>query len=117
MRSVKWAAHVCAAAMLLLAAGAPASAQTATFSAIRDAVPVKYFESATTAPSSTDPNRLVIGLDSGFDFKTFTSNDFTVSALPFSNRTAADTISFLVTAPDGYYVSKITYTQRGVALT
>ena len=43
------------------------------------------------------------------------SRTFAASTLPFGNRSASDTINLVVTAPDGFYVSKITYTQRGIA--
>jgi hypothetical protein len=39
------------------------------------------------------------------------------ATLPFSHRTAMDTISFKIKAPLGFYVSKITYTQRGTGFT
>jgi len=49
----------------------------------------------------------------GLDPTTFLPADF----VAFSNRVAMDTISFLVKAPLGYYISKIVYTQRGAAST
>jgi hypothetical protein len=85
----------------------------ATFSAISDAVPAKFFDAATSAPDAADPNRLIIGFDMGIDFRTFTGNDFRASAFPFSHRVAMDTISFTIDAPSGFYISKVTYTQRG----
>jgi hypothetical protein len=112
MRSVNSVACVSAMTAILFGGASFAQAQV-SFSDVRDAVPSRFFESATTAASATEPNRLIIGFDSGFDFSTFTYTDFRASALPFSNRSAADTLSFVATAPQGYYVSKITYTQRG----
>jgi hypothetical protein len=60
-----------------------------------------------------DPNTLIIGLNSGFDFQTWKFNDFRASTLAFSHASAMDTIKFTVEAPQGYYIASITYTQRG----
>jgi hypothetical protein len=100
---------------LLLAGVHPSAAQVVTFSEVTDAVPTKFFDAATSQPNPLNANELLIGLNTGFDFQTWTTNDFRASTLPFSNRTAADTLKFVVTAPDGFYISKITYTQRGTA--
>jgi hypothetical protein len=121
---LKFACVIAVAALVLSAAG-PASAQSAaaagapaaTFVQIRDAVPGKFFAAAKTDPDPTNPNRLVIGFNDGIDVATFTSRDFSVNTAAFGNRVAADTIRFVVKAPDGYYVSKITYLQRGSAST
>jgi hypothetical protein len=94
---------------IALSVAAPAHAQVAKFSGIHDAVPLKFFDSAGTKPSLTNPNKLIIGLDSGLDQTTFTSNQF----MAYSYHHAMDTISFTVTAPTGYYIAKITFTQRG----
>jgi hypothetical protein len=115
MRLPRPAAHVLIAMAFLVSAAARAGAQEATFSDVRDAVAGKFFDSASTQPNPLNPNQLLIGFNTGFDFATFTFNDFRASTLPFSNRSAADTISFVVTAPSGYYVSAIRYTQQGTA--
>jgi len=103
--------------VLVLGLAGRAQAQHAKFSAIRDAVPSRFFESATSHPSAANPGELIIGFDSGIDLTNFTSNEFAVNTLAFGNRSASDTISFVVRAPLGYYVSKITYVQRGSAST
>jgi hypothetical protein len=118
-------ARVIAVAAFVLSAAGPASAQiaaaagapAATFVQIRDAVPGKFFAPAKTEPDPANPNRLVIGFNDGLDAATFTTRDFSVSTAAFGKRIAADTIRFVVKAPDGYYVSKITYVQRGSAST
>jgi len=115
MKAAKLAASVCAMGAMLLSAGLPAAAQTATYSDIRDAVAAKYFDAATSSVDAADPNRLVIGLDTGLDLDTLKVADFIASPLAFHDRTVADTISFVVTAPKGFIVSKITYTQSGTA--
>ena len=99
-------------AMLLTAAGA--QAQTVRFKTINDAVPLKYFNAATTAPDPSNPNRLIIGFNTGLDPTTFITNEFLAT---FGRRVAMDTISFSIKAPLGFYVSKITYTQTGAGST
>jgi hypothetical protein len=63
-----------------------------------------YFSAAGTAPAPNNPNTLIIGLD---NFRAGGSG--LTRALPVAH----DTISFLVTAPDGYYIRSLTYTQTG----
>lgn len=109
--------YAAVAMALVLGSAFTAQAQVVTFSSIRDAVPVKFFDAALSRPSAANRNRLLIGFDTGFDLATATMNDFTASTLPFGNRSASDTISFVVTAPSGYYVATLTYTQRGSAST
>lgn len=106
-----WIAGVTA---LILTGVSTARAQTVTFSDISDAVPGRFFDAATTAPHELDANTLVIGFNSGLDFRTWKFNDFRASTLAFSHTIAMDTISFTVEAPEGYYISGITYSQRGM---
>ena len=35
-----------------------------------------------------------------------------MSALPFSHKSAMDTISFTIEAPDGHFISKVIYAQE-----
>lgn len=109
-RRFAWVAGV---TFLTMTGAAAVSAQTVTFSEIRDAVPGRFFNAATTAVSELDPNTLNIGLESGLDFATFKFREFRASSLAFSHASAMDTISFTVEAPEGYYIAAITYTQRG----
>jgi len=92
-------------------------APTARFLGISDAVPSNFFDASTSAPDPLDPNSLVIGLATGSDPTTLIARDFRASALPFSHQSAMDTISFTIEAPACCYVSKVTYTQRGVGST
>lgn len=86
---------------------APASAQNATFTDIRDAVPLRFFSAAQTAVEpgpNTLETTLVIGLEAGV-------NSFRASAQVdnlIGTRLAADTLSFTINAPPGHYVSSIT---------
>lgn len=110
MKSLAWVAGF---TVLALTAVSAAHAQTVTFSAINDAVPSRFFDAATSAPDPLDPNKLIIGLNTGFDSTIWKFKGFTASTAAFYYLTAADTISFRVEAPAGFYVSRITYTQRG----
>src|SRR5262245_36993093 len=101
--------------LMVLCVTTAAHAQVARFRSIRDAVPSKFFDAATTAPDPSNPNKLVIGLNSGLDQTTFITTEF-VAFTPY-RRAAMDTISFTVNAPAGFYVAKITYNQRGVGFT
>ena len=101
-------------AMILSALASPAYAQRVTFSQITDAVGKRFFNPATTAPDPANPNRLIIRMHSGTDWTTSKGTDFRASTAAFSYTSAMDTIRFRVTAPAGYYIAKITYTQRGV---
>ena len=95
-------------AVLLLIA-AVANAQTVTFTDINDAVPSRFFDAASSVPESTDPNTLVIGLNTGFDGTIWKYRDFKASLLAYSYPSATDTISFVIHSPEGYYVSTVTY--------
>jgi hypothetical protein len=116
MASGKWTGYATAVAVLVLSTASTAHGQEVTFSQIRDAVPLKFFEAEETRPSPLNPNNLIIGFGSGLG-PAWTARDFRASTLPFSNRSAMDTIGFLVEAPSGYYISKIIYTQRGNGFT
>jgi hypothetical protein len=102
---------------LLLAGVTGAQAQVAEFSQLRDAAPGKFFDAATSAPSAANADQLNIGLNTGSDPFTFVSNEFRATTLSFGNRMADDTISFVVTAPAGFYVASLTYSQQGIAST
>jgi hypothetical protein len=91
------------AAWLLASHATPASAQQATFTEIRDAVPFRHFDSQTTATQPGAPNTLVIGLHGADPFKASARVDsFTGTPL------ATDTLSVVVNAPAGHVISSIT---------
>ncbi len=117
MRSRHWGVVAAAAMLIVFGASSAAHAQVVRFKTIRDAAPGKFFDASTTAPDPANLNRLVIRMNTGFDPTTFIANDFRASALAFSNRIAMDTISFVVNAPSGFYIAKITYTERGTGWT
>jgi hypothetical protein len=100
-------------AILVLATGSAASAQSVLFYDINDAVSGKDFDAQTTSPDPLNPNRLKIGFSAGTDPSNWTNNAFTVSTAAFYRKSAMDTISFVVQAPEGFYVSAVTYSQTG----
>jgi len=112
MRTITRAAQAAGVALAVLGAASNAQAQDATYSEISDAVPSKYFDAATTHPDPWTPNLLIIGLADGVDPVTLAPNGFVAFA---GNRVAMDTISFRVTAPEGFYIAKIYYKQEGSA--
>lgn len=113
MKLCTGAAYVAGVTIIVLSAVPTAQAQTVTFSGINDAVASRFFDAATSAPDPIEPNKLLIGFNTGIDPTTWKANDFRASTAAFSHPSAMDTISFRVDAPAGYYISKITYTQRG----
>lgn len=88
----------------------PASAQTVTFSNINDASPGRCYNSATTVPDPVNPNQLNIGIHTGIVPGTFGTNA-ACHASDSGSALTMDTISFIVTAPEFYYISKITFSQ------
>jgi hypothetical protein len=116
MRSRVWAT-VAAFVIITMFSAASAQAQVVTFKAVKDGVPGKFFDAAKSTLDAANHNRLLIGFDSGFDPVTLIANDFRASALPFSNRTATDTIATALKAPPGFYIATVTYTQSGTGST
>ncbi|NOT54591.1 MAG: hypothetical protein HOP18_08305 [Deltaproteobacteria bacterium] len=105
-------AWVAGVTVLVLHSLSPALAQTVTFSEINDAVPGRCYDPATTAPDPVNPNQLNIGINTGY-----IPGSFFVSAACYASDEGAslamDTLSFVITAPPYYYISKITFTQTG----
>ena len=98
---------------LPVSADAEAQGPSVTFVDITDAVPGRFFDKKSTKPDPDNGNNLLIGLSTGFDAETWTVNDFTASTAAFHHAAAMDTISFLIVAPEKYYIASITYTQTG----
>ena len=113
MQLAKWIARATGSMAIVLGGAVVAHGQTASFLDIRDAVPARFYDATTTAPDAVNPNILRIGLNTGLDFRTFKYADFRASSAAFSHSSAMDTLRFRVQAPEGYYISKITYSQRG----
>lgn len=113
MQWANWVRHATGIAVIIFGAAASAQGQTVRFVDIKDAVPGRFFEAATTAADGVNGNRLVIGFNGGLDLRTFKYTDFRASTAAYSHITAMDTIRFRVVAPRGYAISKVTYKQRG----
>jgi hypothetical protein len=121
MNSRRWMSAAAAVLIAGLAALAPAvssatsslQTQTALFADIDDAVPNMYFNAETTAPDPANPERLVIGFNSGINSQTWVNQAFVASTEAFYRRTAMDTLSFTIQAPAGQYISRVTYRQSG----
>lgn len=91
------------AAVLFVGMTSLAEAQTATFSRYNDAVAGRCYEPAGTAPDPANPNLLRIAMA-------------TCSAsAPNGSAISGDSFSFLVTAPPGYFVSRLTFAQTGTS--
>ena len=124
---------VLACAVLMVATASVAGAQTVVFeeaavddvqpvqdvfSDINDAAPGVCYDAATTttATNPADPNQhqLVIGVHSGISPTTWTNTGCIASTASFYSREVYDTIAARVTAPDGYYISRITFSQTAV---
>jgi hypothetical protein len=113
MKRVNSVACIAATMLMTLGAVATAQGQTVTFSRIDDAVPSRWVDPATTRPDSLDRNKLIIGFNKGLDPATLKYREFRASTAAYSYTSAMDTISVRITAPAGYYIAKITYSQRG----
>jgi hypothetical protein len=105
-------------AIAMLSLAAPALAQDpppVAFESIRDAVPGRFFSPVNTGATAESPNTLQIGFESGANaFKACAPSELPLSPLPCSNtRVAMDTLSFVVRAPAGYYVSSLTVDHAG----
>jgi hypothetical protein len=114
MRLRKGAACAAAVLGLVLTTASTAQGQVVRFYAISDAVPGRFFNAATTAVDPLNPNRLLIGLHSGMDWTVWKNTDFRASSGAYSYSTAMDTINLSIRAPFGFYISRVTYSQRGI---
>ena len=103
--------------VVMLGAAAGAQAQTVTFSRIDDAVSSRWVDPATTRADAVDRNKLIVGFNKGLDSTTLKYREFRASTAAFNYTAAMDTISVRVTAPAGYYIAKVTYSQRGTGST
>ena len=96
------------AALLVASHAAPASAQNAIFTDIRESVPLRYFDAATTAAQPGAPNILVIGFHEVAPFRASAQVGNTTGT-----RLAADTLSVVISAPPHHAISSITFRLSG----
>lgn len=92
-----------APSLLLFIAAPRIHAQVVTFSKFNDAVAGACYEPATTVPDSINPNKLLIGMG-----PCSASNPSSLT----SPVVRMDTFSFQVAAPDGYFISKLIFSQN-----
>jgi hypothetical protein len=116
MTRANWVIRIAGAIVIVVNAAVSAQAQTVAFSRIDDAVGSRFFAPATTRVDPTDRNRLIIGFNTGLDAAILKYREFRASTAAFSYASAMDTISVRIAAPAGYYIAKITYTQRGTGV-
>jgi hypothetical protein len=83
------------------------------FWTVDDATASRFFDTATTRRSATDPNELIIGFNTGLDSATSKYRDFRASTAAFSYPTAMDTVSVRLVAPANHYITRVTYSQAG----
>jgi hypothetical protein len=112
MARANWIACVVGTLVVMGAAGS-AQAQTVKFSRIDDAVASRWVDPTTTRVDAVDRNKLIVGFNKGLDSRTLKYREFRASTAAFNYTAAMDTISVRLTAPAGYYIAKVTYTQRG----
>ncbi len=94
----------------------PAAPPVAQFLDINDAVPGRFFDAKATAAgaAAAEPsNTLKIEFHAGIDWTTWKNTEFRASTESFSYAAAMDTISFRIKAPEGFYISRVTYSQAG----
>jgi hypothetical protein len=94
---------VIAGVLFVLGAAGLTQASVVTFSDILDGngSPL-LFDPATTVPDPSDGNKLIIGL-----------NNFTADGASAPTSSAVDTLSMTITAPAGFYITSIDYTEAG----
>ena len=109
MQIEKWMTWL-AGIVILMSAGTAHAQAPVGFVEIDDAVASRFFDAATSRPLG---NTLIIGFNTGRDATTWKLRDFRASSAAYSYETAIDTINFTIQAPTGFYISRITYTQKG----
>ena len=109
MQFAKWITAL--ATVAVVAAAVTVSGQAPVqFTGIDDAVDFRFFDVAT---SRVQGNKLIVGFNTGRDPASWLANDFRASTAASSRRWAMDTISVNVKAPSGYYITQMTYVQKG----
>ena len=89
---------------------APLGAQEATFTDLHDLVPDRCF----SAPLTTlGADSVAIGIESGYNPRTWINKACIASTGSFHVGTAADTFTVTVTAPPGMRIARVGYEQAG----
>jgi hypothetical protein len=110
MQFAKWITALVIVVAVVVTAATVRGQVPVQFTGIDDAVEFRFFNVAT---SRVQGNKLIIGFNTGRDPASWLANDFRASTAALSRAWAMDTISFNVNAPSGYYITKITYSQKG----
>lgn len=113
MQFTRWAAGVAGVAVILFSPAPIAQSPAVSFSAIADAVPGAYFDALQTRADAVNPNRLIVGFNAGVDLTTFLFTEFRASTDAFYRPSAMDTLKVTITAPAGFYIGAIAYSQQG----
>ena len=98
------------AVLFLLGLASPVAAQEVLFSDLSDSTPGRCFS---VARSVIAADTLTIGIESGFDPKTWQNIACRASTGSFSARTAGDTFMVTITAPPGRTIARVHYEQDG----
>ncbi|MNL05832.1 hypothetical protein D3C87_1264460 [compost metagenome] len=88
-----------------------ANAQSVSFQNISDSVLGRNYDPATSIADSANPNKLLIGIHSGYDPKSWTNLAFLASTGGFATTKTHDSLSVDIVAPPGYGISQIIYRQ------
>lgn len=96
--------------ILSLSGLVPARAQEATFTDLQDLVPNRCFSAALTTVSA---DAVTIGIESGYDPRTWTNMACKAATAAFHVGSAGDTFTVNVTAPPGMRLARVHYEQVG----
>jgi hypothetical protein len=88
-----------------------AQAQSVSFQNISDFVVGRNYDSATSVVDPNNANKLLIGIHSGYDLKSWTNLAFLASTAGFATTNTHDSLSVDIVAPPGYGISQIIYRQ------
>ena len=113
MQLTKWLVGIVGVAVVLFSPAPMAQSPAVTFTVSGDAVPNAFFDAAQTRVDAVNPNRLIIGFNAGIDLATFLFTEFRASTDVFNHLSAMDTLKLTITAPSGFYLETITYSQQG----
>jgi hypothetical protein len=97
--------------MLITTFATVAQAQSVSFQNITDSVPGRNYDPATSVADPANPNKLLIGIHSGYDLNSWSNLAFLASTGGFATTNTKDSLSVDIVAPPGFGISQIIYTQ------
>jgi len=98
--------------MLITAFSTVAKAQSVYFQNISDVVVGRNYDSASTIVDPANANKLLIGINSGYDTRSWANLAFLASTGGFALTSTSDSFLVDIQAPAGYGISKIIYSQN-----